>query len=58
VPFLAEHPDPAEDEIRAAVSGNLCRCTGYQNIVAAVLRAAAAARDASGGNAAARSAAT
>jgi len=38
--FLEEHPDPSEDEAREAVSGNLCRCTGYQNIVAAVLRAA------------------
>jgi carbon-monoxide dehydrogenase small subunit len=42
VPFLADHPDPSEDEIRAAISGNLCRCTGYQNIVEAVRRAAAA----------------
>ena len=40
VPFLAENPDPDEDEIRAAISGNLCRCTGYQNIVAAVKLAA------------------
>ncbi|MFW6088954.1 MAG: (2Fe-2S)-binding protein [Gemmatimonadota bacterium] len=40
VPFLAEHPDPDEAEIRAAISGNLCRCTGYQNIVAAVKLAA------------------
>jgi len=36
VPFLREHPDPDEREIREALSGNLCRCTGYQNIVAAV----------------------
>ena len=36
VPFLAEHPDPTEDEIREAIGGNLCRCTGYQNIVKAV----------------------
>jgi aerobic-type carbon monoxide dehydrogenase small subunit (CoxS/CutS family) len=40
VPFLAEHPDPSEDEIRHALSGNLCRCTGYQHVVDAVLRAA------------------
>src|SRR5207245_762791 len=33
VPFLGEHPNPAESEIREALSGNLCRCTGYQNIV-------------------------
>jgi carbon-monoxide dehydrogenase small subunit len=38
--FLDEHPDPSEEEAREAVSGNLCRCTGYQNIVASVLRAA------------------
>jgi aerobic carbon-monoxide dehydrogenase small subunit len=40
VPFLAENPDPTEDEVRHALSGNLCRCTGYQHIVDAVLRAA------------------
>jgi carbon-monoxide dehydrogenase small subunit len=40
VPFLAEHPDPDEPQIREAISGNLCRCTGYQNIVAAVKLAA------------------
>ena len=34
--FLAETPKPNEDEIREALSGNLCRCTGYQNIVDAV----------------------
>jgi carbon-monoxide dehydrogenase small subunit len=38
--FLAEHPDPSEAEIRAALSGNLCRCTGYQHIVDAVKLAA------------------
>jgi carbon-monoxide dehydrogenase small subunit len=38
--FLDENPDPTEEEAREAVSGNLCRCTGYQNIVASVLRAA------------------
>jgi len=36
--FLAEHPAPEEEEIRHALSGNLCRCTGYQHIVDAVLR--------------------
>jgi carbon-monoxide dehydrogenase small subunit len=36
VPFLRDHPHPDEREIREALSGNLCRCTGYQNIVAAV----------------------
>jgi aerobic carbon-monoxide dehydrogenase small subunit len=38
--LLADHPRPTEDEVRHALSGNICRCTGYQNIVAAVLRAA------------------
>jgi carbon-monoxide dehydrogenase small subunit len=37
---LARNPDPTEAEARAMIGGNLCRCTGYQNIVAAVLRAA------------------
>ena len=40
VPFLAENPDPDESEIRYALSGNLCRCTGYQHIVDAVKLAA------------------
>ena len=39
-PFLAEIPDPSENEIRHALSGNLCRCTGYQHIVDAVKLAA------------------
>ena len=39
--FLDETPSPSEAEIREALSGNLCRCTGYQNIVAAVKLAAA-----------------
>ncbi|MGH2625753.1 MAG: (2Fe-2S)-binding protein [Anaerolineales bacterium] len=38
VPFLEEHPNPSEEEIRHALSGNLCRCTGYQHIVDAVKR--------------------
>ncbi len=38
--FLETNPDPTEPEAREAIGGNLCRCTGYQNIVAAVLRAA------------------
>jgi len=42
VPFLREHPHPSEPEIREALSGNLCRCTGYQGIVAAVQLAAGA----------------
>ena len=40
VPFLQENPDPTEEEIREAISGNLCRCTGYQHIVDAVKLAA------------------
>ena len=37
---LRDNPDPSEDEAREMIAGNLCRCTGYQNIVAAVLKAA------------------
>ena len=40
VPFLADNPQPTEAEIREAISGNLCRCTGYQHIVEAVHLAA------------------
>jgi carbon-monoxide dehydrogenase small subunit len=40
IEFLGENPDPTEDEVRVAISGNLCRCTGYQGIVAAALDAA------------------
>ena len=36
IPFLKENPNPNEAEIRDALSGNICRCTGYQNIVKAV----------------------
>ncbi|HEV2146841.1 MAG TPA: (2Fe-2S)-binding protein [Longimicrobiaceae bacterium] len=39
VPFLRDNPGPTEQEVREAISGNLCRCTGYQNIVEAVLLA-------------------
>jgi len=42
--YLREHPNPSEPEVREALSGNLCRCTGYQNIVRAILRAAARMR--------------
>ena len=38
--FLRRNPDPTEHEVRAALSGNMCRCTGYQNIVASALHAA------------------
>ncbi len=40
LPFLAENPQPTETEVREALSGNLCRCTGYQHIVDAALLAA------------------
>lgn len=40
VPFLQENPDPSEQEVREVLSGNLCRCTGYQHIVDAALLAA------------------
>ncbi|MGH2995688.1 MAG: (2Fe-2S)-binding protein [Gaiellaceae bacterium] len=42
VSLLEEHPSPSEDEIRLLLEGNLCRCTGYQNIVKAVKAAATA----------------
>jgi carbon-monoxide dehydrogenase small subunit len=42
--FLAHHPDPTDEEIRHAIEGNYCRCTGYQNIVAAIKAAAATLR--------------
>ncbi len=43
--FLQENPDPSEHEVREALSGNLCRCTGYQHIVEAVQLAAAKLTD-------------
>jgi len=46
--FLRDHPDPSDDEIREALSGNLCRCTGYHNIVAAIRKAARVMRGAEG----------
>jgi aerobic carbon-monoxide dehydrogenase small subunit len=42
VSLLEEHPDPSEEEIRHLLEGNICRCTGYQNIVAAVKTVATA----------------
>jgi carbon-monoxide dehydrogenase small subunit len=42
--FLRDHPSPSDAEIREGLSGNLCRCTGYQGIVKAVRQAAEAAR--------------
>ena len=44
--FLRDNPDPSEQEVRIAISGNLCRCTGYQGIVAAALDAAKRLQDA------------
>ncbi|MFC5955214.1 (2Fe-2S)-binding protein [Streptomyces pratens] len=43
--LLRENPDPDADEVREALEGNMCRCTGYQNIVRAVLAAAAASEE-------------
>ena len=43
--FLREHPAPSEAEVREALSGNLCRCTGYQGIVDAALDAAKRLRE-------------
>jgi carbon-monoxide dehydrogenase small subunit len=44
--FIEENPEPTEEEAREAIAGNLCRCTGYQNIVTSVLRAAELRRNA------------
>jgi carbon-monoxide dehydrogenase small subunit len=46
VELLRENPDPTEDAVRHAISGNLCRCTGYVNIIKAVRTAAAATQGA------------
>lgn len=46
LPFLEQNPDPTETEIRQALSGNLCRCTGYQHIVDAAMLAAQRMRQA------------
>ncbi len=48
VEFLRDHPSPTEEEVRVAISGNLCRCTGYQGIVAAALDAAKRMRSGKG----------
>ena len=45
VSLLAEHPDPSEAEVRKGLEGNLCRCTGYHNIVQAILAAASDGAD-------------
>jgi carbon-monoxide dehydrogenase small subunit len=44
--LLDRNPDPSDEDIRAAIGGNLCRCTGYQQIVEAVRMAAAHMREA------------
>ena len=44
VSLLAENPDPTEEQVRTGLEGNICRCTGYHNIVRAVLSAAHAGR--------------
>ncbi len=46
--LIAENPDPSEEDVRWAISGNICRCTGYQNIVKAVQSAAATMREKEG----------
>jgi carbon-monoxide dehydrogenase small subunit len=43
--FLAEHPDAGEQELREALSGNICRCTGYESIINGVLLAAERTRE-------------
>lgn len=42
--FLQENPDPTEEDVRFAIGGNLCRCTGYARVVAAIMSAAAEMR--------------
>jgi aerobic carbon-monoxide dehydrogenase small subunit len=48
IEFLRDHPDPTEREVRIALAGNLCRCTGYHNIVIAALDAARRMRSENG----------
>ena len=43
--FLRDHPDPSEEEVRIAISGNLCRCTGYSGIINAAMTAARVLRE-------------
>jgi carbon-monoxide dehydrogenase small subunit len=47
--LLEENPDPSDDDVRHAISGNICRCTGYMNIVAAIRAAAQASAGATAG---------
>jgi carbon-monoxide dehydrogenase small subunit len=51
VDLLKENPDPSEDEVREGIEGNLCRCTGYQNIIRAVQQAAGEMRTSGNGHA-------
>jgi carbon-monoxide dehydrogenase small subunit len=51
VSLLQENPNPTEREVREGLEGNLCRCTGYHNIVRAVLAAASGSNGGSGGSA-------
>ena len=46
--YLRDHPDPSDEQIREVLSGNLCRCTGYHHIVAAVRKAARRMREGEG----------
>ena len=46
--LLSQTPDPTEEEIRSGISGNLCRCTGYQNIVKSIKEAAKIMREQEG----------
>ena len=48
--LIEQNPAPSDDEVRWAISGNLCRCTGYMNIVKAIQAAAAAVSSAAAGN--------
>jgi aerobic carbon-monoxide dehydrogenase small subunit len=48
--ILADNPDPTESDVRTGLAGSICRCTGYQNIVAAALEAAKVMRGAKGGS--------
>jgi len=48
--FLADHPDPTDDDVREAIAGNLCMCTGYHNIVRAARAAARRLREAGQAN--------
>jgi carbon-monoxide dehydrogenase small subunit len=57
IDLLSSNPDPTDEEIRHGIEGNMCRCTGYQNIVASVRSAAEAMRAAEGAPAPTRSAA-